>query len=234
MEYKSNKPPFASRPPPLAVSLVRFSPRAPRNLLQMTAQCPENPPLLPVSPPMAVFRPAGILSTPLPANSGKAVLAEQTGLWGCASIGHPYLCIQRRILLQMVQYLPDDRGILNAGDDVHGMSSQLIHRVFIQAIPRQLTVLGISHQQSMALQIPGQAVRNGMSELCEFIAGKSLDFIVHRIAAARGVSNLENLTNLDQLPPTGVVVFALPMKIEGGSGGSARVVALVTKKLPCH
>ncbi|MCH8250495.1 MAG: hypothetical protein IH913_12925 [Proteobacteria bacterium] len=60
--------------------------------------------------------------------------------------------------------------------------------------------------------------------------GKSKDFVVHRIAAARNVSNLENLTNLDRLPPTGAVVFALPMKIEGGSGGPVRVVALVPKK----
>lgn len=59
--------------------------------------------------------------------------------------------------------------------------------------------------------------------------GKSSDFVVHRIAAARNVSNLENLTNLDKLPPTGALVIALPMKIEGGSGGPARVVALVPK-----
>ena len=60
--------------------------------------------------------------------------------------------------------------------------------------------------------------------------GKSNDFIVHRIAAERNVSNLENLTNLDQLPPTGAIVIALPMKIEGGSGGPARVIALVPEK----
>jgi len=60
--------------------------------------------------------------------------------------------------------------------------------------------------------------------------GKSKDFVVHRIAAARNVSNLENLTNLDKLPPTGAVVFALPMKIEGGSGGPVRVVALVPNR----
>ncbi len=59
--------------------------------------------------------------------------------------------------------------------------------------------------------------------------GKSQDFIVHRIGAAQGVANLENLTNLDQLPATGALVIALPMKIEGGSGGPARVVALVPK-----
>jgi kynurenine formamidase len=57
--------------------------------------------------------------------------------------------------------------------------------------------------------------------------GKSQDFIVHRIGAGQGVANLENLTNLDQLPATGALVLALPMKIEGGSGGPARVVALV-------
>lgn len=59
--------------------------------------------------------------------------------------------------------------------------------------------------------------------------GKSQDFIVHRIGAAQGVANLENLTNLDQLPPTGATILALPMKIEGGSGGPVRVVALVPK-----
>lgn len=59
--------------------------------------------------------------------------------------------------------------------------------------------------------------------------GKSQDFIVHRIGAAQGVANLENLTNLDRLPATGATIIALPMKIEGGSGGPARVVALVPK-----
>ena len=60
--------------------------------------------------------------------------------------------------------------------------------------------------------------------------GKSENFVVHRIAAARDVSNLENLTNLDRLPATGAVVFALPMKIESGSGGPVRVVALIPKR----
>ena len=57
--------------------------------------------------------------------------------------------------------------------------------------------------------------------------GQSTDFLVHRIAAAADVPGLENLTALDRLPPTGAVVIALPIKIEGGSGGPVRVVALV-------
>jgi kynurenine formamidase len=59
--------------------------------------------------------------------------------------------------------------------------------------------------------------------------GRSTDFMVHRVAAAQNVPGLENLTNLDQLPPTGAVVVALPMKIEGGSGGPLRAVGLVRR-----
>lgn len=59
--------------------------------------------------------------------------------------------------------------------------------------------------------------------------GRSTDFEVHRIAAPRNVAGLENLTNLDQLPARGALVIALPMKIEGGSGGPLRAVALVPR-----
>jgi kynurenine formamidase len=59
--------------------------------------------------------------------------------------------------------------------------------------------------------------------------GRSTDFMVHRIAAARNVPALENLTNLDELPPVGGTVIALPMKIEGGTGGPLRAVALVPR-----
>jgi kynurenine formamidase len=59
--------------------------------------------------------------------------------------------------------------------------------------------------------------------------GRSKDFIVHRIAAAKNVGGLENLTNLDQLPQSGFHVVALPVKIRGGSGGPVRVIALVPR-----
>jgi kynurenine formamidase len=36
---------------------------------------------------------------------------------------------------------------------------------------------------------------------------------------------LENLANLDRLPPVGAWLVALPMKIAGGTGGPCRVVA---------
>jgi kynurenine formamidase len=59
--------------------------------------------------------------------------------------------------------------------------------------------------------------------------GPSTDFTAHRIGAAAGVANLENLTGLDQLPPTGATVIALPMKIAKGSGGPVRVIALLPR-----
>ena len=59
--------------------------------------------------------------------------------------------------------------------------------------------------------------------------GRSTDFDVHRVAAARNVPGFENLTNLDRLPARGALVIALPMKIEGGSGGPLRAIALVSR-----
>ena len=59
--------------------------------------------------------------------------------------------------------------------------------------------------------------------------GPSTDFAVHRIAAESNVPGLENLANLDSLPAAGAIVIALPMKIEGGSGGPLRAIALVPR-----
>ena len=59
--------------------------------------------------------------------------------------------------------------------------------------------------------------------------GASTDFMVHRIASARNTPGFENLTNLDRLPATGLFVVALPMKIQGGSGGPLRAIALVPR-----
>ena len=57
--------------------------------------------------------------------------------------------------------------------------------------------------------------------------GQSTDFASH-VALYRGnVPGLENVANLDSLPAAGATVIALPMKIEGGSGGPVRIVAFV-------
>ncbi|MCI0697271.1 cyclase family protein [candidate division KSB1 bacterium] len=57
--------------------------------------------------------------------------------------------------------------------------------------------------------------------------GQSQLFESHQTLFAKNIPAFENVANLDQLPPTGALVFALPMKIKGGSGGPLRIVALV-------
>jgi len=55
--------------------------------------------------------------------------------------------------------------------------------------------------------------------------GQSSTFESHVILYSENVPGFENVANLDALPPTGSIVFALPMKIEGGSGAPLRIVA---------
>lgn len=57
--------------------------------------------------------------------------------------------------------------------------------------------------------------------------GQSSQFLTHRILFAHNIPGFENLANLDQLPATGALVVALPMKIGGGSGAPLRAVAFV-------
>lgn len=57
--------------------------------------------------------------------------------------------------------------------------------------------------------------------------GPSRDFIVHQIINGADLYGLENLANLELLPPKGATLILLPMKIKGGSGGPVRVIALL-------
>jgi kynurenine formamidase len=60
--------------------------------------------------------------------------------------------------------------------------------------------------------------------------GPSEKFEVHQLTLHAGLYHLENLANLEKLPATGAVLIALPMKLRGGSGAPARVVALVPEQ----
>jgi kynurenine formamidase len=57
--------------------------------------------------------------------------------------------------------------------------------------------------------------------------GPSTLFQSHRTLFRNDIPVLENVANLELLPQTGSVVFALPMKITGGSGAPLRIAALV-------
>ena len=57
--------------------------------------------------------------------------------------------------------------------------------------------------------------------------GQSKIFKCHQIFADKDILIFENVANIDKLPATGAYVIALPMKIKGGSGAPARIVARI-------
>lgn len=57
--------------------------------------------------------------------------------------------------------------------------------------------------------------------------GASGDFPVHHAVLGAELYQLENLANLTELPETGSFLIVAPIKLEGGSGGPARVFALL-------
>jgi kynurenine formamidase len=59
--------------------------------------------------------------------------------------------------------------------------------------------------------------------------GQSTLFESHRILGAADVPVFENVANLERVPAEGALVIALPMKIEGGSGGPLRAIAVVPR-----
>lgn len=57
--------------------------------------------------------------------------------------------------------------------------------------------------------------------------GISQTYPAHQVFLNHGLFQLENLTNLDKLPPTGAMIFALPIKIENAPEAPARVIAMI-------
>lgn len=57
--------------------------------------------------------------------------------------------------------------------------------------------------------------------------GPSQDFIVHQIINGANLYGLENIANLDKLPPKGAILVALPIKIKGGTGAPVRIIGIL-------
>lgn len=55
--------------------------------------------------------------------------------------------------------------------------------------------------------------------------GQSSDFATHVELMTHNIPAFENVADMSTLPATGSTIIALPMKIEGGSGGPLRIVA---------
>jgi len=57
--------------------------------------------------------------------------------------------------------------------------------------------------------------------------GQSKKFLTHQVLGKHNVWGLENLANSDKLPSRGFTVYNMVHKLEGGSGGPTRVVAVL-------
>ena len=57
--------------------------------------------------------------------------------------------------------------------------------------------------------------------------GRSTDFIAHQILNTANKPAFENLAKTARLPPTGATIIALPLNIQGGTGGPARIIAVL-------
>jgi kynurenine formamidase len=53
--------------------------------------------------------------------------------------------------------------------------------------------------------------------------GKSKDFKTHQVLCGADKLALENIANLDKLPPSGAILYVIPMMIKDGTGAPARV-----------
>lgn len=57
--------------------------------------------------------------------------------------------------------------------------------------------------------------------------GPSKDYPVHKYTLSHSLYHLENVANLENVPESGATVVVAPIKLEGGSGGPVRILALI-------
>jgi kynurenine formamidase len=96
-----------------------------------------------------------------------------------------------------------------------------------RAVPK-LHFPGLSEEAARWL-VEERSVRAVGIDTASIDRGQSTRFEAHRVLAASQIPVFENVMNLARLPVEGAQLVALPMKIEGGSGGPLRIMAVVRR-----
>jgi len=90
---------------------------------------------------------------------------------------------------------------------------------------------GVMHFPGFSVEAARLLIERGVSGLgidtLSVDYGASKEFEVHRLSQGAGLYHLENLADLSALPERGAFLIVAPLKLEGGSGGPARVFALL-------
>jgi kynurenine formamidase len=107
----------------------------------------------------------------------------------------------------------DPKAYLNIGAD--GAHTPGFHKSAVQFLGTERDILGVG-VETVGTDAGQAATFDPM-------------FPCHTLMHGSNKFGLASLTNLDQLPPTGAVVIAPPLKIVNGSGSPLRVLALVPR-----
>lgn len=83
------------------------------------------------------------------------------------------------------------------------------------------------HPEAARFLVKGRKIKAIGIDTASIDYGQSTRYETHQILYDVNIPGLENLTALDKLPPTGAVIVALPMKIQGGSGAPLRAIAIL-------
>lgn len=92
---------------------------------------------------------------------------------------------------------------------------------------------GVKHFPGFSVEAVRMLIERGVSGLGidtqSVDYGASAKFEVHQLSHGAGLYHLENLADLSALPERGAFLIVAPIKLAGGSGGPARVFAIVSK-----
>jgi len=111
------------------------------------------------------------------------------------------------------KYYPDKKKVL--GTDKKGE----------EAIP-ELSFPGFS-PESVKFLIEERNITGIAIDTPSIDYGKSKEFKVHQVLCGADRLALENIANLDKLPPSGATLYVIPMPIKQGTGAPARVFAII-------
>lgn len=92
--------------------------------------------------------------------------------------------------------------------------------------PTTLHFPGFS-KEAMNFLVHERHIRGVGIDTASIDPGQSSDFQGHQILSQANGYALENVANLEKLPPRGTVLAAFPIKIKGGTGGPVRILALL-------
>ncbi|XP_014670866.1 PREDICTED: kynurenine formamidase-like [Priapulus caudatus] len=83
------------------------------------------------------------------------------------------------------------------------------------------------HETAMEWLVQNRNIKMYGVDTISLDYGQARDRPVHKILLGKNIPGLENVANLDSMPPSGARVFAIPMNIRDGTGAATRVFAVI-------